>query len=371
MTMHPVLKTFLSALICIVATGLVFAAESHAPLDEIREILRSRLYPPPEEVELQALTPENLGQKLEKLDPHARYFPVEQAAEQNAQKASWTGIGAQLFEGNGHVLLSPFSRGPMAQAGVSERAELLEINGHSVQGRDLHEVAAMFHGEPERLVQLRLRPWSADSAKTVEIFRSSFRPLDVELIQTAHQPVLRIRDFVAGQTRSALKASIDFLDLQESPLIIDLRESGGGDLYEALDCAGLFVPQGKSLGGLMTRESGKSMVISPPVDKVSMPVVLLVGPDTASAAEVFAAALQHHGRSVLIGRPTYGKCTTQTEVTLSDGLVLRFTNGRLLAPEGRECSTGGLEPDWVVSKSRLYDLEYIVAQARNVQLGGF
>ncbi|MDZ7762324.1 MAG: hypothetical protein U5L00_18985 [Desulfovermiculus sp.] len=70
----------------------------------------------------------------------------------------------------------------MTQAGVSERAELLEINGHSVQGRDLHEVAAMLHGEPESLVQLRLRPLSADSAKTVDVVRSSFRPLDVELI---------------------------------------------------------------------------------------------------------------------------------------------------------------------------------------------
>ncbi len=371
MTMHPVLKTFLSALICIVATGLVFAAESHAPLDEIREILRSRLYPPPEEVELQALTPENLGQELEKLDPHARYFPAEQAAERNAQKASWAGIGAQLFEGNGQVLLSPFSRGPMAQAGVSERAELLEVNGHSVQDRDLHEIAAILYGEPESMVLLRIRPLSQTKAQTVGVVRSSFRPLDVELIHASGQEVLRIRHFMAGQTRSALKASIDFMHRHHSPLIIDLRESGGGDLHEALDCAAMFLPQGMSLGGLERRDPGRTLVTSPSGKKVALPVVLLVGPDTASAAEVFAAALQHHGRAVLIGRHTYGKCTTQTEVTLSEGSVLRFTNGRILDPEGRGCSAGGLEPDVVVSKSRLYDLEYIVAQAQNIQLSGF
>ncbi|MDZ7762323.1 MAG: S41 family peptidase [Desulfovermiculus sp.] len=168
---------------------------------------------------------------------------------------------------------------------------------------------------------------------------------------------------MAGQTRSALKASIDFLDIQESPLIIDLRESGGGDLFEALDCAGLFVPQGKSLGGLMTRESGKSMVFSPPGDKVSMPVVLLVGPDTASAAEVFAAALAYHGRARLVGRPTFGKCTTQTEVKLSKGSVLRFTNGRILAPEGQECWSSGLVPDVLVSEDALYDLQSLLDQA--------
>ncbi|MFN2267276.1 MAG: hypothetical protein ABR533_03305 [Desulfonatronovibrio sp.] len=93
----------------------------------------------------------------------------------------------------------------------------------------------MFRGEPESLLQLRLRPLSADSAKTVDVVCSSFRPLDVELIQTAQQPVFRIRDF---------------------------------------------------------------------------------------------------------------------EFTLSDSSVLR-----------QECTAGGLEPDLVVSKSRLYDLEHIVAQA--------
>jgi carboxyl-terminal processing protease len=174
--------------------------------------------------------------------------------------------------------------------------------------------------------------------------------------------VLRIRDFIAGQTRSALKASIDFIDLQESPLVIDLRESGGGDLFEALDCAGLFVSQGKSLGGLITRESGKSMVFSPPGDKVSMPVVLLVGPDTASAAEVFAAALHSNDRAILVGRPTFGKCLTQTEVTLSDGSVLRITNGRILLPEGIKCSAEGLVPDVHIPEYRLYNDAFLLDQ---------
>lgn len=361
--MQRALRAFLLAVVWLAVSGWVFAAGEQAPLDEIREILRTRLYPPPQEADLQALTGQTLAQDLKDLDPYAKYYPAENPLAKILPDNQLSGIGAQLFEGNGQILLSPFPRGPLTQAGVSERAELLEVNGHSVQGLALHDIASMLQGEPESLVQLRLRPLSADAANTVAVVRSSYRPLDVELIQAHGQPVLRIRDFIAGQTRSALKASIDFLELREGPLIIDLRESGGGDLFEALDCAGLFVSQGKSLGGLMTRELGKSMVFSPPGDKVSMPVVLLVGPDTASAAEVFAAALAYHGRTRLAGRPTFGKCTTQTEVTLADGSVIRFTNGRILAPGGRSCAADGLKPDLEIPESRIYNLEYMVTKA--------
>jgi carboxyl-terminal processing protease len=362
MMKQKIFKAFMPVVVCLMVSGWGFAIDSHAPMDEIRDVLRTRLYPPPEETKLQALTLDHLPQDLENLDPYARYYPAETSPENILPNTQLSGIGAQLFENNGQVLLSPFSRGPLIQAGVSERTELLEVNGHSVQGLAQHEIADMLHGEPERSVQLRIRPLSSDSAQTVTVVRSTFRPLDVELVDAHGQPVLRIRDFIAGQTRSALKASIDFIDLQESPLVIDLRESGGGDLFEALDCAGLFVSQGKSLGGLITRESGKSMVFSPPGDKVSMPVVLLVGPDTASAAEVFAAALHSNDRAILVGRPTFGKCLTQTEVTLSDGSVLRITNGRILLPEGIKCSAEGLVPDVHIPEYRLYNDAFLLDQ---------
>ncbi len=360
---QKIFAAFLPPLVCLVVSGWVFATDSYAPVDEIRDVLRTRLYPPPQEADLQALTGQTLAQDIKNLDPYARYYPAETSPENILPNNQLSGIGAQLFEGNGQILLSPFSRGPLTQAGVSERAELLEVNGHSVQGLALHDIAAMLQGEPESLVQLRIRPLSADSAQTVTVVRSTFRPLGVELVDAHGQPVLRIRDFIAGQTRSALKASIDFLDLREGPLIIDLRESGGGDLFEALDCAGLFVVQGKSLGGLKTRGSGRTFISSPPGRKISVPVVLWVGPDTASAAEVFAAALHSNDRAILVGLPTFGKCLTQTEVTLSDGSVLRITNGRILLPEGSKCSAEGLIPDVHIPEYRLYNDAFLMDQS--------
>ena len=361
--MQSVLRVFLLALVCLPLPGWAFATDGQAPLEEIRHILATRLVPLPAKSDLQSLATDTLARDLTHLDPYARFFPAPTPLRQTDDKAHQAGIGAQLFPRSGNILLSPYPGGALARAGITERSILLAIDGLALQDRAPTAVAAMLQGQPDSLVRLRLRPLSKASELTVEVARSYFRPLDVERVGAHGQPVLRIREFIAGQTRSALKASIRFLDLQTSPLIIDLRESGGGDLFEALDCAGLFVAQGTALGGLRTRESGKSVFFSPPGDKASMLVVLLIGPDTASAAEVFAAALQHHGRAVLIGRPTYGKCTTQTEVELSDGSVLRFTNGQILAPGGQTCWSSGLVPDVLVSEDALYNLQLLLEKA--------
>jgi len=102
------------------------------------------------------------------------------------------------------------------------------------------------------------------------------------------------------------------------------------------------------------------MVNSPGEKKFAGPVVLLVGPDTASAAEVFAAALGHHRRALLVGRPTFGKCSTQTRIKLSDGSVLQFTNGLILGPEGSNCSPAGVQPHITVPEKRLFDTAWLV-----------
>ena len=98
--------------------------------------------------------------------------------------------------------------------------------------------------------------------------------------------------------------------------------------------------------------------------KLTMPVILLIGPDTASAAEIFAGILQRHERAVLVGQTTRGKCTTQTDQRLADGSVLRFTNREVLLADGSRCSDVGIEPDTPVPDALLADLNRLAALAR-------
>ncbi len=337
------------------------ALAAEPPLEEIREILRTHLPEPPRESRLAALSPDKLEEGLKDIDPHARLLTREELHESPPGGGQGVGIGGELFFRDGQLIISPYQEGSLARAGVTRRVVLLEVNGSRAQDLSLEEAAAMLLGPPGTRVRLRMHTFPQGEEFEKTLTRRSFRPLQVEMVQPGDQAVLRVRSFEAGRTRSALKAGIQFIGAGQSPVFIDLREAVGGDLYEALDCASMFLPSGSSMGGMERRDS-RMVVNSPGEKKFAGSVVLLVGPDTASAAEVFAAALGHHGRALLVGRPTFGKCSTQTRIKLSDGSVLQFTNGLILGPEGDKCSSAGLQPHITVPEKKLFDTAWLVSR---------
>ncbi len=344
------------------------------PVDEIRALLRERLIEAPEEGLLQSLD-DDLPGGLTRLDAYARHFPpgVSRAPLEGGE--AWTGIGAELSfdEDGGTVRLTPFQGGPAAWAGVPDRVRLLQIDGQDIAGLDREALVTRLRGASGSHVRLLI---ATDEGQhlAVTIEREAFRPLQVELLGPEGGPVLRVRDFVAGLTRPSLFATLDFLQTQvplkqtpvrhaDAALIFDLRGSGGGDLYEALDMAGVFLPAGTLVATLRERGEARREVRAPNGPKLDMPLVVLIGPDTASAAEIFAGALHQHRRATLVGQTSFGKCSSQTDARLSDGSVLRYTNREILLPDGLSCSGAGLVPDVAVDDSMLEDLPRLVRHA--------
>jgi carboxyl-terminal processing protease len=244
----------------------------------------------------------------------------------------------------------------------------MAIDGQTIAGLPVETVADHLKGRDGTVVTLFIeRP---DGRRTrIQVERRAFTPLDVEPVQSGTRQVLRIREFVGGLTLPALLATIDFLHRNtivqtngaEKLLVIDLRDAGGGDLYEAFDVAGLFLPSDTVLGTLSGRNGERYEFRAPVGTKLDMPLALLVGPDTASAAEVFAGTLQQHGRAKLVGQRTYGKCSSQTDARLSDGSVLRYTNRKVFLPDGRSCADVGLQPDREVEAGEFSEIALLMA----------
>lgn len=349
-------------LAAILAVSMPMVARS-APLDEIRRILREDALVPPASSALDALDETGLAAFLERLDPYARYFPAREYQSPLSGREAWIGIGAELVVRGDGIFLSVYRGGAADTAGVPDRSRLLAVDGKTVAGLDAQAVAALLKGEEDTVVRLTLARSGGDGYD-VRVVREAFKPLDVEPVPPGDRQVLRIREFVGGMTRPALQATIDFLarkgTARNGLLIIDLRDSGGGDLYEAFDMAGMFLPAGTLLGTIQGRGEGSREVRAPSGEKYSMPLALIVGPDTASSAEIFAGALHQQGRATLVGQRTYGKCSSQTDARLSDGSVLRYTNGDVLLPGGSSCSGAGLAPDREVSGADLLDLGALV-----------
>lgn len=341
------------------------------PLEEIRQLLRHNALVVPDESLLAALTEDNLAEALLQIDPYARFFTAAEYRSPLLGPAAWIGIGADLAVSAGEIFLAVYAGGAADLAGLPDRSKLVAIDGRSTAGVPVATVAESLKGVEGTVVTLLVE--GIDGRRSsFQVTRSTFTPLAVEPVALGTRRVLRIRQFVGGVTRSALLATLDFYAGREAgpaeTLIIDLRDAGGGDLYEAFDLAGVFLSPGTSLGLVTGHDGVRRGLKSPEGKKITMPLALLVGPDTASAAEIFAGILQQHGRARLVGRRTYGKCSSQTDGRLSDGSVLRYTNREVLLPDGQSCSRVGLQPDGQVTDVVFREIALLVAAADELML---
>jgi len=341
-----------------------------APLDAIRDILRRHLLNPPDEAALAGLSDEGLPGKLRAIDPYARIFPAKEYRAPLGSGNSWVGIGAGLAMRAEAPVLHVYKGGGAEQAGVPDRSRLLDIDGRPVAGMDAEAIASLLRGEEGSAVRLGVVP-PGGKKTSFTVRRQTFSPLDVELIPPGTQRVVRIREFAGGLTRPALRATLELVSGPapvdgKARVIIDLRDAPGGDLYEAFDLAGLFLPAGTHLGTIRGRDGYAMEIHAPQGDKFSMPLTLLVGPETASAAEIFAGILRRYERALLVGQTTYGKCASQTDARLSDGSVLRYTNREVLFPGGDTCTGTGLTPDLAVGDDELDLLPRLVERAQSL-----
>ena len=335
------------------------------PVDEIRRVLSQQaLQVPPAEL-LAAMTEDNLPDLLRQFDPYARIFSSQDYAPTGT--APWIGIGAALAMRGEQPVLHIYRGGGAQLAGVPDRSRLVAIDERKIVGQSAEDIAALLRGEPGSEVHLQVIT-PAGNEQNFTVRREVFAPLDVELLDAAPRRVIRIREFTAGLTRPALCATLEFpaRPAADEVLILDLRDAPGGDLYEAFDLAGLFLPQGTLLGTIRDRHGVTLEIRAPSGPKISNPMALLTGPETASAAEIFAGILRRHDRVRLVGQRTFGKCTSQTDVCLSDGSILRYTNREVVLPNGESCPAHGLEPDLQVSNATLDRLNELAERAYNL-----
>ena len=158
-----------------------------------------------------------------------------------------------------------------------------------------------------------------------------------------HNLYIKIAAFNKQTVKELRQALQDYAEMPE--LILDLRGCPGGMLGEAIKAADLFLD-----GGIVVSTKGKlpEEVFYTAYEGDmwhGKPITVLVDRDTASAAEVLAAALQEQGRAEIAGDKTKGKGSVQKLVLLSGGSVLAVTSSFFMTPSGRELNGKGVVPD--------------------------
>jgi carboxyl-terminal processing protease len=274
-------------------------------------------------------------------DPHSEYLSKADMKNFSINMGlSLVGIGAMLRSEDGYAKIESLVPGGPAQVDgrlkVGDRiTAVAQAQADFVDVREmrLDKVVEMIRGKKGTHVRLLVIPSDATDPshrKNVELVRDEIKLKDQEaradiIIRKDENgdPIklgwLTLPSFYADMDRHQKSTTRDVLALLKrlkkeniAGLVIDLRRNGGGSLEEALSLTGLFLKSGPIV---QTKDYNGSIRISP--DPVSMaysgPLVVLTSRQSASASEIFAAALQDYGRAVIVGdKNTFGKGTVQT-----------------------------------------------------------
>jgi carboxyl-terminal processing protease len=262
------------------------------------------------------------------LDPYSTYLTPDQVRDYNqgAAKDNQTGIGAELSQVASYLyVIAPMKGSPADLAGIRSGDIIEYIDGKATRDISLYDAKQLLNGPAGSEVKLRVLRANS-SPLTVSVKRGNSKaPSSEARMDAGRVGVLRINSFGDGEANDARTRLQDLMKQGAQKIIIDLRDTAGGSLAEAVAVANLFIKDGV-IAQTVGREGKaiKTFSADPKAMVFSGPVVVLIDPGTAGAAEVVASAIGERNRGQVVGERSFGAGTEQQLFTLrgGDGLLL-------------------------------------------------
>jgi len=280
-------------------------------------------------------------------DGHTRFLTPEER-KQNDQSLSGTyvGIGVQLEEKNGEVVVAaPIDGSPAEEAGISSDDVLLAVDGKSVRGDEVLEVVEKVKGPEGTSVELTLR--HDGQRRTYDLQRAEIdSPVaSWTLIPGTDVGLVLLSSFSDNSAQELQNAFEEAKAAGARRFILDLRNNPGGRLDQAVEMAGYFL-EPESVVYIRKDASGKREEITVEGDPESTeaPLAVVVDGGTASSAEILAGALRDNDRATVVGETTFGTGTVLSEFVLRDGSSILLGVAEWLTPNGDFIRNTGITP---------------------------
>lgn len=333
---------------------------------------------------------------LETTDPHTDYFSPRTAEDFNqSMSLSLEGIGAQLQTEGEYTKIREIIKG-----GPADKSKKLFAGDKIIgvaQGKDspvvnvvdwrIDDVVSLIRGKKGTQVRLQIIPASEqNTTKLIDLVRDKI-VLEDQSAKSSVKEITRngkklkigvvsipafYADFAAMQrrdpnykstTRDVRKLISELQKQKIDGLIIDLRNNGGGSLQEAIELTGLFIKKGPVVQVKSTDGSIDIKNDDDPELFYNGPLAVMVNRFSASASEIFAAAIQDYNRGIIVGERTFGKGTVQNVVDLNEFIQyngkklgqVKLTIAKFYRVNGGSTQHKGVVPDIVIPG--LYDHE--------------
>ncbi len=257
------------------------------------------------------------------------------------------GIGVEIkADERGMLISKALPGGPAAQAGLQSGDLIESIDGHKVTGASLDSAVDLITGPSGSQITLGVR--RDERLAEVKLVRRRVEVHSVSEVKMLDDTVgyIKLDKFAQNSSEECDKALWDLYRQGMKSLVIDVRGNPGGLLTTAIQLSNKFIPAG-TIVSTRGRDASDDMVEYAHRDRTwKTPLVVLVDENSASASEIFAAAVQENGRGMIVGCRTYGKGTVQTHFPLQTVQgTLRLTTAKFFSPNGREMAGAGVEPD--------------------------
>jgi len=272
------------------------------------------------------------------LDPYSTYLTPEQVKEYNAgNKDSVAGIGAELSQVASYLyVIAPMKGSPADQAGIKPGDIIEYIDNKATRDISLYDAKQLLNGAAGTEVKLRVLRANS-SPLTLTVKRGSTRAAAAEArMEAGRVGVLRINSLNDGEANEIRARLQDLLKQGAQKIVIDVRDTAGGSLTEAVTVANLFIKDGV-LAQTIGREGKalKTFNADPKAVLFSGPVVAMIDTGTAGAAEVVASALLERNRGQVVGEKSFGAGTEQQLFSLRGGDGLLLTTVKWASSSGK------------------------------------
>lgn len=271
--------------------------------------------------------------------------------------STFGGVGIQMAVRNNKVVVdSIVANSPASKSTIKPGDEIVAVDNKKVSAAQFTKVASLVRGKIGTKVTLKLK--RANSTFSVTLKRAKISQSSLTKRTEGNVTIITITQFDVN-TAKDLKVALKSINTKKYPkLIIDLQDNPGGEMNAALKSASYFLPNNKIIMQYKDRKE-KEVIRS---DKklsggfhTSLKPIILINGNTASASEIFTAALVQNHCGVSVGQTSYGKGTVQ-QVGQTEDSEYKYTVAKWLTPNGTWINQKGLKPTYPVSESPLAKL---------------
>lgn len=324
----------------------------YSRIESIRETLENGYY---RDIDNELLMNGAINGMLAALqDPYTYYYtPQDMQKHDEKTEGEYQGLGilVQINENADIEVIRVYENSPAEEAGLQTGDVIRLVNGKGVNGENQHafdEAVALMQNDGD---SANLTIQRGEKRLEIDVRRDIVNITNVIYsIIDEHIGYLNIRQFTGDDVTAYLAAQEALQEAEVDQLIIDVRNNPGGLLDDVVAITDELLPEGMIVY-TEDREGVRENFYSD-ADYWDIPMAILVNDMSASASEIFAAAMQDFDRAAVIGSNTYGKGVVQTLIRFDeDGAGVQYTSSCYYAPSGRSINGCGVTPDIIADGS--------------------